>query len=387
MRTFNRLIAFLVLWFSMAAAWAGPTDDAVFSTSPVDNEGKRWRIAYFEGGEYTDYQKILTETVKGLMRLGWIETVEIPAQQGEQTAELWQWLHNNVKSDYIEFVADGHYSSAWNETLRDSTAEEVIQRLNKQQDIDLMIAMGTWAGKALSNDRYRVPTMVLSASDPLAAGIIKSVDDSGYDHLHATVDPGRYDRQVRVFHDIINFKRLGVAYEDSENGRSYAALDVITQQSKNRGFDIIGCHTLSDISDIAKAEQSVVDCFNNLVAEVDAIYITNQGGVNSRSIARLVDIANQRGIPTFSQSGSEEVRYGVLLSLSQAGFRYVGDFHASTFAKVFNGALPNQLTQFFEEPPRMAVNLKTAEIVGFNPPLLLLGAADEIYKDIQNPQQ
>ena len=386
MGIFKRLIALFALCFSMAGAWAAPADDAVFSTSPVDNEGKRWRIAYFEGGEYTDYQKILTETVKGLMRLGWIEPAEIPTQDGEQTAQLWQWLHNNAKSDYIEFVADGHYSSEWDEALRDSTAEKVIARLNEQQDIDLMIAMGTWAGKALSNNRYHVPTMVLSASDPLAAGIIKSVDDSGYDHLHATVDPGKYDRQVRVFHDIINFKRLGVAYEDSENGRSYAALDVITQQSKKRGFDIVGCHTQSDISDATKAEQSVVDCFNSLVSEVDAIYITNQGGVNSRSIARLVDIANQRGIPTFSQSGSEEVRYGVLLSLSQAGFRYVGDFHASTFAKVFNGALPNQLTQFFEEPPRMAVNLKTAEIVGFNPPLLLLGAADEIYKDIQNPQ-
>ncbi|MBQ0783856.1 MAG: ABC transporter substrate-binding protein [Amphritea sp.] len=357
------------------------TDKDTFPTEPVMNGDQRWRIGYFEGGEYTDYQKILIETVKGLMQKGWIEKVEVPDQEGEQTALFWQWL-KSVDSKYIEFVADAHYNAQWHETQRDQMAEEIVSRLNHENDIDLMIAMGTWAGKALSNDRHSTSTMVLSASDPLAAGIIKSVDDSGFDHIHATLDPNRYERQVRVFHDIVNFRNLGVAYENSDNGRSYAALDVIEKLSKERGFNIARCYTQSDIKDTAKAEASVVNCFEKLAPKVDAIYVTVQGGITSNSIGKLVSIANKHRVPTFSQSGSEEVSKGLLLSLSQAGFRYVGEFHASTFAKVFNGALPNQLTQLFEEPPRMAVNLKTAEIVGFNPPLLLLGAADEVYREI-----
>ncbi|WP_432471005.1 ABC transporter substrate-binding protein [Amphritea sp. HPY] len=358
-------------------------DRMKFDTQPVTNAGKPWRIGYFEGGEYSDYQKILTETIKGLMKLGWLETTEIPPQQGEQTEQMWQWLVANAKSEYIEFVPNAHYSAAWDETIREEIAARIIQRLNSQRDIDLMIAMGTWAGKELANDKHRTSTMVLSTSDPLAAGIIKSVEDSGYDHIHATLDPSRYDRQVRVFNDIVGFKNLGVAYENSENGRTYAALEVIERLAKERKFNIVRCHTLSDISDVSQAEASVVECFKELAPKVDAIYVTQQGGVNGNSIAKLVKITNQYRIPTFSMSGSVEVSKGLLLSLSQAGFRYVGEFHAGTFAKVFNGAQPNQLSQFFEEPPRMAVNLKTAEIVGFNPPLLLLGAADEIYRDIQ----
>ena len=385
MRLTQRVIFLLAVWACATVSVAAPADKMMFDTAPVANDGKPWRIAYFEGGEYIDYQKILVETVRGLMKSGWLEKQQIPVQGGEQTAQFWQWLAKHGKSEYIEFVADGHYSAEWDEMLRDKTAEQVIQRLNKQQDIDLMIAMGTWAGKALSNDQHSTATMVLSASDPLAAGIIKSVEDSGYDHIHATVDPSRYERQVRVFHDIVNFKRLGVAYENSENGRSYAALDVIESLSKESGFTIVRCHTQSDISDTEKAEASVVDCFRDIAPKVDAIYVTVQGGVTGNSIGKLVKIANEYRVPTFSQSGSDEVSRGLLLSLSQAGFRYVGEFHESTFAKVFNGAEPNQLTQFFEEPPRMAVNLKTAEIVGFNPPLLLLGAADEVYRDI--PEQ
>lgn len=372
------ILCCLMVPVTLAGSYTGKD---TFSTEPAMNGDQRWRIGYFEGGEYTDYQKILIETIKGLMQEGWIDKVEVPDQEGEQTVLFWQWLRG-VNSEYIEFVEDAHYNAQWHETQRDQMAEEIVSRLNHEKDIDLMIAMGTWAGKALSNDRHNTSTMVLSASDPLAAGIIKSVDDSGFDHIHATLDPNRYERQVRVFHDIVNFRNLGVAYENSDNGRSYAALDVIEKLSKERGFNLTRCYTQSDIKDTEKAETSVVNCFEKLAPKVDAIYVTVQGGITSNSIGELVNIANKHRVPTFSQSGSEEVSKGFLLSLSQAGFRYVGEFHASTFAKVFNGALPNQLIQLFEEPPRMAVNLKTAEIVGFNPPLLLLGAADEVYREI-----
>jgi hypothetical protein len=66
-------------------------------------------------------------------------------------------------------------------------------------------------------------------------GFIKSNDDSGFDHINAHVDPSRYERQVLVFHDAINFKRLGVTYENTVNGRSYDAINLKTAQFI--GFD------------------------------------------------------------------------------------------------------------------------------------------------------
>ena len=297
-----------------------------------------------------------------------------------------KWLTTQIKSDYIEFVADAHYSAAWDEKLRIKTSGELINRVNSQKDLDLIIALGTWAGKDLSNDLHRTPTLVLSASDPIVAGIIKSVDDSGYKHLHATVDSDRFARQVKLFHELVGFKRLGVAFENTPSGRSYAAIDAIEILSKERGFEVVSCYTQSDISEKAIAEASVISCFEQLAKNADAIYVTNQGGVTYNSIPKLVEIANKHRIPTFSQSGVEEVKYGFLFSLSRAEFRYLGDFHALTIAKVFNGAKPGQLIQLFEEPPKVALNLKTAEIIGFNPPLLLLGAADEIYHEIQHSE-
>jgi len=383
--TIHRAMGILFVALSMLAP-VEAADAAEFSTRPVTNGGKKWRIGYYEGGDYLQYQMTLMATVRGLMKLGWIEPATIPSQGGEQTGKLWAWLADKLASDYLSFVKDAHYSASWNEETRMRTAAALMNRLNTEKDIDLLIAMGTWAGKDLANDRHSTPTMVLSTSDPLSAGIIASVEDSGFDHVHARVDPRRYERQVKIFHEIIGFKRLGVAFEDSVNGRSYGAIDVVERLSKERGFQVQRCYTKSDIPDISVAEKSVIDCFEELVGKVDGIYVTEQGGVTRGSIPKLVEIANRRNIPTFSQAGVEEVRFGVLTSLSQAGFRYVGEFHAETFAMVFNGAKPNQLEQLFEEPPKIAINLKTAELIGFDPPLVLLGAADEVFNEIAVPR-
>jgi ABC-type uncharacterized transport system substrate-binding protein len=133
------------------------------------------------------------------------------------------------------------------------------------------------------------------------------------------------------------------------------------------------------------AEESVKKAFNELVLKSDAIYVTMQGGVNSNSIPELVNITTKKQIPTFSQSGSEEVKYGFLASISQAGFKYIGEYHAEIIAKMFSGATPRQLPQLFEEPPKIAINLKTAEAIGFNPPVDILLSADEVYQEITLP--
>ncbi len=191
---------------------------------------------------------------------------------------------------------------------------------------------------------------------------------------------------MTVFHEIARFKKLGVAYEDSEDGRTYAALEDVRAIGKARGFEVVECHTVSDVADKDEAEASVIKCIEQLSKIADAIYVTQQGGVTKRSIPRVVVLANQHHVPTFSQSGPGEVRLGIMVSLSRAGYRYVGEFHADTIARVFNGARPNQLKQVFEEPPKVAINLKTAELVGFDPPVVLLGAADEIFNEIPNQQ-
>lgn len=381
-----KLLWAVFLCFFTATSWANPIVEK-FGTSPVLNNGQKWRVVFYEGGPHANYYHYLEATVRGLMKLGWLEKADLTKIQNKRqdTERLWNWLVNDARSDYLEFLDDGYYSANWDDDQRQGNRSRLLQRLQSGGDIDMVIAMGTWAGLDLANDEHSVPTIVMSTSDPVEAGIIKSAADSGYDHVHARVDPYRYERQLRIFHDIIKFEKLGIAFENSIYGRSYSAIDTVEKVAADIGFEVVKCHTKSDISDTDIASQSVIHCFEELSQKVDAIYVTIQGGVNPESIPKLVAIANKNSIPTFSQLGSKEVQQGFLFSISRPGFKPAGLFLSATIAQILNGAKPRQLTQVFEDTPSIAINLKTAEIVGLYLYADILAAADTIYRDIKNP--
>jgi ABC-type uncharacterized transport system substrate-binding protein len=360
---------------------------ADFSSRPQTKPDKPWRIVYYQGGNYIDYYDYLYATAKGLSQLGWIEPFYLPDFPEKDTQKLWLWLSDNINSEYLEFVADGYYSAGWDEIVRKKARNSLIPRLNHNKDIDMVFAMGTWAGQDLANNHHQVPTVVISTSDPLRSGIIKSLDDSGYEQLFASYDPGFQQQQIQVFHQLIGFKKLGVFYENTISGRSYAGMDLLEQTSAELGFEIVSCYTQSDIADQQRAEQTVLECFNQLVEKVDAIFVSTQGGVNARTIPKLVKTANRFDIPTFAQDGEKQVGYGFLLSLIRSsGIGPEGMFLADNIGQIINGAKPRNLKQHFEGSFRMVMNMKTAEKIGLYVNADLLAAADKLYWQIELPQ-
>jgi len=380
----SAITALFIICFLFPNVYA--TEKGNFPVTPKMNNGKKWRVGYLEGGSYGNYPDNLRALVGALSDLGWAKKpVFPPSADAADTKQLWSWISRNLKSDYLEFVQDAYWSNSWDDSLRPKNRKLILDRLNRKKDIDLMLAMGTWAGQDLANNEHSVPTIVLSTSNPVASKISKSISDSGYDHLNARVDPTRYERQVRIFYDIFRFKRLGVVLEkDTIEGRSYAAIDDIEKVAGEKGFKVITCNAPFSGSGISneEAQRSVLKCHEELSPKVDAVYITVHRGVSLQKMDKLLTPFMRRKIPTFSQLGTEEVKHGVLLSIARAGFKYVARFHAETIARIFNGAKPRDLEQLFEDPPRIAINLKTARIIGYDPDVDILGSSDEVFDSI-----
>ncbi len=378
MKTSIRLILVVAVFLLLCvSAFA---DKGKYSTAPKNNKGKKWRIGYYEGGPYQNYPMVLKSIINGLVELKWIKPLTVPKfQDPDDSRIMWEWLASQAQSRYIVFVKDAYWSSNWDDSLLAEAKKNVISRLKNDRDIDLMIAMGTKAGQDLANKEHSVPTLVCSSTDPLGAGIVKSVGDSGYNHVHARLDPTLHQRQIQLFHNIIGFKTLGVAYENTVAGRSYAAIEDIEKVAKERKFKVLRCYTKDDIPDLKEAESSVVKCYEALADKADAIFVTIQRGVNPGNMKKLLRPIIKNKVPTFSQGGSSEVKHGVLFSIAQSEFKYVGKFHAETMVKVFNGARPRDITQVFEDPSKIAINLETAVKISYDPPIDILVAADEMY--------
>lgn len=381
------LFTFLLLMFGATPQGAAQSTIATlpqqaWPTSPVAKpDGTRWRIGYLQSGDYADYPLTLMAVVQGLEQLGWL-TLEDEIPAGLDGASLWSWLGENTRSDYIEFAPDGRWQPGnFDAELRPAVRQAIEQRIAQRGDIDLIIGMGTWAGQDLRALGPPVATIIGSTSDPVASKIADSSQDSGRDNLHTRVEPERYQRQVRLFHEIVGFKNLGIVFEDSEAGRTYAAIDAVEQVARERGFTITACYAPSSSIALDQAINNAIECYRSLAAKrIDAVYVTTHRGVTANSVGTIAGILQNGRIPSFSMAGSRDVEKGILLSLAQADVSYVGLFHAETIARIFNGALPRALNQLWIDPPKIALNLGTARAIGFDPPVDILLAADEVYE-------
>jgi ABC-type uncharacterized transport system substrate-binding protein len=352
---------------------------ATFPTAPVNKpDGSKWRVGVFESGPYDEYAKVFRFTVEGLQTLGWLTLPkDIPDELSGESR--WRFLAENAHSDYIEFVPDAFWSDGFDETHRPFVRQRIRVRTQERRDIDLILALGTWAGQDMVAIQTPVPTIVASVSDPIASGIIKSAEDSGQDNLNASVSPERYLRQVRLFHEFVSFKKLGVIFENTPAGRTYAAIEDIETAARELGFELITCEAPFLGIDQRRIEQSTFSCYEDLSRKVDAIYVTEHRGTDGEGIERVSALLRQAKIPSFSMRNAEEVEAGLLMGMAQTDYSYIGLFHAETIAHVLRGAKPRQLPQILHEPTKIALNLETARLIGFDPPVNALLAADDVF--------
>lgn len=348
---------------------------------PSTNNGRKWRIGYCESESYFNYTATLLAIIKGLDNIGWL-SLDIEGDDiGDNSQMIWAWLANENLGPYLEFVDDAYYSLG----DHDSTIEEkIINRLNKEKDLDLMIVMGTYAGKVLANGDHSIPTMVFSSSNAVQSGIIQSKYDSGLDHVWAHMDSDRYRRQIEVFYNIIHFKKVGIVYEDTFNGRTYAALDDLKALSKELGYEIVSyiVPEARDSEDMTRYHRDLLEAYQKLASQVDAMYLT----AGTRDIDQLSQLLNpfyEAGIPVFSQMGAEEVQHGALFSIYRANYMGIGRFGADSIAKVLDGQKPRQLTQIYGDTPSIVFNMAVARKIAYKVPFEILLSADVIYQEIQ----
>lgn len=373
---------FLLCLFIGAVLFFPLCSRAAEETAPVTNHEKKWRIGYYEGGDKPDYVGNLIGLIEGLMELGWIEQAYIPEKK--ESNHIWQWLSKDIKSKYIEFVGDAYWDSEKDEKKRKENKKSVIDRLAEKKDIDMMIAMGTWAGQDLANDLHSTNTMVMDASNPVQSGICASAENSGRPYIHVMVELDRYRDQIDLFHRIIGFKKLGIVYKDSLDGRSFAAIQDVMAVAEEKKFSVEECVIQADMTQ-TETVQKIIQCHRDLAPKNNAMYLTSHFGIEKKDMKELMRPLLEYKLPTWSQTGEWEVEYGALMSFNRPDYADVGIFQAKVMAQILRGTPPEKISQIFHNPKNdsISLNLKTAQLIEFNPEWDVISAAEHIYKEIK----
>jgi ABC-type uncharacterized transport system substrate-binding protein len=385
MKKLYLLVKFVCLMLCASLTAVAASGDTL--NAPSLNQGKRWRVAYVETGPYANYAGTLYYLLKGLESRGWVKGVErIPYTWGQtDTKEMWNYISSQKEfSSFIEFVPDGYYSLK----AMPGQEGEVVKRFSQKKDSDLLIVMGTVAGKLMSVEDVQSKTMVFSTSNAVKSGIVKAANSSGRQKVWAHLDPVRYKQQLQVFADIFQFKKMGVVYEDSPNGKAFAAVDDIEAVAKEKRFEIVRklVPGTKGIDDQDRYFKDLLQAHTELAAEVDGFYyaVSPAPGIRQEQLYAVLQPFYEKRIPVFAQLGDEEVSRGALLSLARADFAGMGQFGAEQLAKLLNGASADTLPQVYSDTPTIALNFQVAKQIGYKPPFEILLVSDKVFLTIDN---
>lgn len=339
----------------------------------VPDEGP-FRLVYFEGGEYGEYRNSLYGLLTAFHKHGLL--AEAPDSDLDTSRKLWDWAAEQDSSS-LHFSKEGYYTTHWEKDQREAVSNRLYRDLADGK-ADMVLAMGTWAGLDLKEKDPGVPVVVMAVSDAISAGMFNNDKPGDPPWLHVRMDPKRDERQLRIFHDTVGFDTLGVVYKDTVEGKSYAALDTVRAVSRQRNFHVETC-AIPDGKDQGREETLLLECYRQLSEKADAFYVTAIRALNEKTFPSLVKLALEKQIPSFSQSGSKEVQAGLLMSISQASFSYVGDFTAKIIMRIMKGEEPGSLPMVFEDPPSIAINMSTAKRIDYDIPVDVLSASDQIF--------
>ena len=283
-----------------------------------------------------------------------------------------------------EYPTDARLSSGWQpEQMR--RLPELAKQLLQRKDIDLVVGMGTAAVKALLavNDG-RTPILGMGMADPIAAGIVKSAEDSGVDNFTCRVEVDRWSSMYRVFYDVVRFHKMGIMFQNSQEGRVYAALGDAQAIASELGFELVLYDGLSSAESTDECRKGLDELHNK---GMDAFFIgpLNCFDIGDAGMAPLLQKLNQWKVPTFARDGSEYVKAGALMGFSTWNFGPSGIALAGQAHAILTGTKPRALPMLDQSEPSIALNLATAKAIGFDFPFDVLVTADELHETISQP--
>lgn len=342
-------------------------------------DGKPWRIAVVDIDPYEPASQLFYHFVQRLWELGWIGFEKMPIQETEEIKEMVRVLASMDLGGLVEFDEDLCYYMLYDDM--DGIEASLKNEAKSEEGLDLILGMGTDPGLFVKDMNLDVPLLVPMATDPVASGIIESIEDSGNRNIWALVEPNPMGRQLKYYKNMTEMKRLGMVVEKAS--QDIAAIGVYEKAAEELGIEIVK----KEISATLRMENPEA-YYSEL--KKDYMEMAEEEGIDSFLLTLDVidDPAYCRdlfqpfydaGIPVLVSDGDAYVEYGGLLCVSSYDYRGYGEFTADIAATIFNGKDAGSLPCEYLSSPHIVLNLNTAEKINYSLSFRLLQSCDVLY--------
>ncbi len=247
------------------------------------------------------------------------------------------------------------------------TAQSIAQKMAGDKP-DLILAIATPAAQAMAKASTTIPTLITAVTDPVSAGLVKSMEQPG-GNITGTTDMNAVAKQLQLLKDLVpNATKVGIPYNAGEPN-SLVQIEIARKTAPTLGLELLEV-SVTNTNDVAQAVQS-------LIGRVHALYIPSDNTVVS-AFASVLKVAEKAKLPTIC-AGSDIVQQG---GLATWGIDYyqLGRQTGEMAIRILNGQKPGAMPVESLKDIRLVINITAAEKIGLAIPEPLLKQAEVISK-------
>jgi outer membrane protein len=255
----------------------------------------------------------------------------------------------------VRFKVDPGFDAGWDAAKVPAALSQALD----DPEVDLVLVIGMMGVRE-----------VVQSDEPLAKPVVcafvQSRDLFGLDYRRAdrtrrpnlslVAMPGRVDRDIRRFHDLVGFRSLTIAVSEE----ALAAVPEMrgeTAKIEERfgvGAEVIGVG--------ADVEQAI-----SALSGAEAVYLTLLERFDPSARRRLFDALATNKIPTFSAVGHSDVQLGALAGQTSDYEAQVVRRLGLNIGRLIRGEAAEDLPVLMSVDTRLLINGATAKTLGWSP--------------------
>ncbi len=287
----------------------------------------------------------------------------------------------------IELPADKRLNGGW--TLAGVRA--ALRQSLDDPEVDIVIAMGMSA----SHHAARIadlpkPVIAAFVADAQLQDfpairrqnrIVSGKDNFAYlasvrltDEAQATPGQTTVDEAIEVFHDAVGFGHLTIIVDR-------LTLESIPVLASSKAREIAA--RLDVRTSIVAFEDTVPDLLDSIPEDADAVFVGPLLRLDDEGVRALADGLIRKRLPSFSILGRAELGHGLLMASSGRAEDFVRYTRrlALNIQRILLGEEPGDIDVRISEPQRLAINMRTANAIGFYPRYAVLADAEQLYAE------
>lgn len=207
---------------------------------------------------------------------------------------------NKAKEGFIDALAEKGYKDGekikvdFQNAQGEMTNAQTIAQGFVADKKDLLLGIGTNSAQALYNATKDTPILITAVTDPVDAGIAKSLEKTET-NVTGTTDALDLDLQFKLLKDLVpNAKRVGVLYTTSE-ANSEVQVKEIKEKAPEFGFEIVTAG-VSTSNDVAQSLESIIDKVDVIYVPTDNIVVAAMPLIYQKTVAKKIPvIGSERG--------------------------------------------------------------------------------------------